>query len=119
MLIADMIHSCSNEKIAQAALACIGGRFSERVHVAAARHGVSTGRFVSIVVRSFARRATEDTLASLHRKIVGADAPLLQGLQHVVEYALGEESQFVDDELPAFEPALYGASVWGSPLLLQ
>jgi hypothetical protein len=119
MLIADMIHSCSNEKIAQAALACIGGRFAERVHVAAAKHGVSTGRFVSIVVRGFARRATDDALASLHGKIAGADVPLLQGLQHVVEHALGDELQFVDDKLPAFEPGLYGASVWGSPLQLH
>ena len=102
MVIADMIHSCSNANVAEAAVYCIGGEFAERVHAAARKNGVNSGRFVSIVMRDFARRASRETLAGLNRKIAGADQPLLRGLVHVVEPALEEDASFFDDEASAF-----------------
>lgn len=98
MLIADLIHSCSNEKVAQAALMCIGGRFAERVRVAAHEKGMNVGRFVSAVVRDFARRADNGVLEALREKISGTDQPLLQGLRAVLEPALEDGAVFVDDE---------------------
>ncbi len=102
MVIADMIHSCSNANVAEAAVYSIGGEFAERVHAAARKNGVNSGRFVSIVMRNFGRRASRETLAGLNRKIAGADQPLLRGLVHVVEPALEEEASFFDDEASAF-----------------
>jgi len=102
MLIADMIHSCSNAHVAEAAVCSIGGAFAERVAAKAHKNGVRVGRFVAIVVRGFARRASAETLLSLSRKIAGADQPLLRGLVHVVEPALEEGSAFFDDEEAAF-----------------
>ena len=102
MVIADMIHSCSNASVAEAAVCCIGGEFAERVHAAARKNGVNAGRFVSIVMRNFARRASKETLAGLNRKIAGADQPLLRGLVHVLEPALEEDASFFDDEASAF-----------------
>jgi hypothetical protein len=103
MVIADMIHSCSNADVAEAAVCCIGGDFAERVHAAARKNGVNAGRFVSIVMRNFARRANKETLAGLSRKVAGADQPLLRGLVHVLEPALEEDALFFDDEAPPFE----------------
>ncbi len=102
MLIADLIHSCSNEKVAQAAVACIGGQFADRVRHVAGKNGLNAGRFVAIVVRNFARRANDETRKALFRKIAGADQPLLHGLRHVVEPALEEGALFFDDETPGF-----------------
>lgn len=100
MLVADLIHSCSNEKVAQAALMCIGGRFAERVRAAAQEKGVNVGRFVVIVVRDFARRADDGVREALREKISGADQPLLKGLRTVLEPALEDGAIFVDDEIP-------------------
>lgn len=100
MLVADMIHSCSNDKVAQAAVACIGGPFRERVHAVARKNGLNAGRFVAIVVTHFAIRANGETRAALRAKIAGADQPLLLGLRHIVEPALESGAMFFDDALP-------------------
>ncbi len=104
MVIADMIHSCSNANVAQAAVSCIGGAFAERVAAVACKNGLNEGRFVAIVMRDFARRASDETLADLGRKIAGSDQPLLRGLVHVVEPALEQEALFFDDEAGVFAP---------------
>lgn len=99
MLVTDLIHSCSNEMVAQAALKCIGGRFAERVRVAAQEKGMSVGRFVSIVVRDFARRADDGVREALRERITGDDQPLLKGLRAVLEPALEEGALFADEGL--------------------
>jgi hypothetical protein len=99
MLVADLIHSCSNEKVAQAALMCIGDRFAERVRVAAKEKGMNVGRFVAVVVRDFARRADENVREALRERITGDDQPLLKGLRAVLEPALEDGALFVDDEI--------------------
>ncbi len=96
-LIADLIHSCSNEKVARAAVASIGGGFAERVHAAACDGGVNTGRLVAIIVRDFGRKSNEQTRQNLRLKIAGADQPLLFGLRHIVESALEEGAIFFDE----------------------
>jgi hypothetical protein len=118
MLIADMIHSCSNDDVAHAAVASIGGRFAERVRIAAARNGLKAGRFVSLLVRDFARRADTKTLDDLSGDIAGADHPLLCGLVRIVEPGLDEEGAHVarlddDEELRQFGPTVR----WAGPAL--
>lgn len=98
MLVTDLIHSCSNEKVAQAALMCIGGRFADRVRAAAHEKGVSVGRFVVIVVRDFARRADEGVREALRENVSRSDQPLLSGLRMVLEPALEDGALFVDDD---------------------
>ena len=90
MLIADLIHSCSNEKVAEAALCCLGGRFAENVNVAARDKGLSAGAFVVSVIRDFSRQADAATRESLREKIVNDDQPLLEGLRTLLECAMRE-----------------------------
>ncbi len=104
MLVADLIHSCSNEMVAQAALMCIGGRFAERVRVAAQEKGLSVGRFVSVVVRDFARRADDNVRDALRERITGDDQPLLKGLRAVLEPALEDGAIFVEDDVMLGRP---------------
>lgn len=98
MLISDLIHSCSNDKVAQAALACIGGRFADRVGAAAREKGIGVGRYITMVVRDFARRADAAARAEICQKMAGEDQPLLRGLREVLEPALDCESIFFDEE---------------------
>jgi hypothetical protein len=104
MVVTDLIHSCSNEMVAQAALMCIGDRFAERVRAAAQEKGMSVGRFVSVVVRDFARRADESVREALRERITGDDQPLLKGLRAVLEPALEDGALFVDDEIVLGRP---------------
>lgn len=104
MLVTDLIHSCSNEKVAQAALRCIGDRFAERVRVAAQEKGMSVGRFVAVVVRDFARRADEGVREALRESISGDDQPLLKGLRAVLEPVLEDGALFADDEIGVARP---------------
>jgi hypothetical protein len=99
MLVTDLIHSCSNEMVAQAALMSIGGRFAERVRVAAQEKGVSVGRFVAAVVRDFAQRADDSVREALRERILGDDQPLLTGLRALIEPALGDCAASFDEEL--------------------
>lgn len=112
MLVADLIHSCSNEMVAQAALSSIGGRFAERVRVAAHEKGLSVGRFVSVVVRDFARRADDHVREALRDRITGDDQPLLTGLRAVLEPVLEDGTVYADDDL-VLGPMAIGMSCAG------
>lgn len=103
MLIADLIHSCSNEKVAEAALCCLGGRFAENVNVAARDKGMSAGAFVVAVVRNFSHQADAATRESLREKIVSDDHPLLEGLRTLLERAMCE-SLMPDEAALALAP---------------
>ena len=55
--IARLFHSCSNDKVAEAALVSLRGAFAKIVAVAAARRGLPQGRFAAELARDFERHA--------------------------------------------------------------
>ncbi len=94
MLVGDIINSCSNARVAEAALASIGGGFAARVRMAAAAAGLETGAFVAQEVVAFAEDADGDDWAALDKVMSGADHPILVGLRHILVVALaaGDET---------------------------
>jgi hypothetical protein len=108
MVIADMIHSCSNAHVAKAAVSCIGGVFAERVGAAARQRGMEMGGFVAVLVQEFARAADGEAMKTLSREIAGADQPILQGLARLLEPALGAEERAGPEagDLPLPAPTL-------------
>ena len=50
MLIADILHSCSDEGIAQAAVTSIGGSFAREMRAEAVRSDLSLGAFAASLV---------------------------------------------------------------------
>jgi hypothetical protein len=103
MLISDLIHSCSNEKVALAAMASIGGVFAERVRSAAQEYGVPAGRFIAWIVRDFGRRASDEMRLALQERVAGADQPLLHALRHIVENAIESGTLFFDEDPQCIE----------------
>ena len=105
MVIADMIHSCSNAHVAKAAVSCIGGVFAERVAAAARERGMETGGFVAVLIQDFARAADREAMQALSRHIAGADQPILQGLARVLESALPAEHRIAPEASDLSLPA--------------
>ena len=90
MLMDDIFHSCTHEKVAQAAVACIGGAFADRVRHVASVRGVTPGAFAASAVRRFDRNASGDARDILRRALRGTDQPILQGLRLILEPSLDE-----------------------------
>lgn len=108
MLISDLIHSCSNEKVALAAMASIGGVFAERVRGAAQENGMPAGRFVACIVRDYGRRSNADMRHALQRRVTGTDQPLLHALRVIVENAIESGALFFDEDPQCIEPHASG-----------
>lgn len=85
MLIADILHSCSNERVAEAAVDSIGGDFANRVRLLSARCDMPVGLLVGRLVRRFAVDARERDWRRVTLAISGDDQPVLAGLCAVVE----------------------------------
>lgn len=88
MLIAHILHSCTDEGVAQAAVASIGGAFAADVRAAAHRSGVSVGAFTASLVSDFARHASERDWREISAAMAGSDHPVLSGLQALAERGL-------------------------------
>ena len=99
MLMDDIFHSCTHEKVAQAAVACIGGVFADRVRHVAAVRGQTPGAFAADVVRRFDRTASGDARDILRRALRGSDQPVLQGLRLILEPSLEQTDECERAEL--------------------
>lgn len=84
-LIAEMVRTCSNEKVAQAAVASLGSEFSGRVKATAKASGMSIGNFTARAVAEFDQRTGEDERQVLREIMRGSDQPILAGLQHILQ----------------------------------
>lgn len=99
MLVDDIFNSCAHEKVAQAALACIGGDFADRVRHVAAGRGVTPGAFAASAVRRFDQTASGDARDILRRALRGTDQPVLHGLRLIVEPSLEQAAECETAEL--------------------
>ena len=86
----DIVNSCSNENVAEAAVVSIGGAFARRVREEATRRGVRPGTWAATAIMRFRSSARRGELEELQRAIAGNDQPVLLGFQMIVEPALGE-----------------------------
>jgi len=84
-LIAEIIHTCSHEKVAHAAVASMGSAFAGKVGATAGANGLSIGAFTVRVVREFEKIGGEQEKQALRRVMDGSDQPILAGLQRILE----------------------------------
>lgn len=90
MLIDEIVHSCSNEKVAQAAVVSLGFAFAARVKRAADFHGVSMGAYAARVVKEFGQAAQPVERRAVVRAMYRVDQPILRGLQLILEREIEE-----------------------------
>lgn len=89
----EIINSCTNEAVAEAALLSLGGDFCARVQLLAGTHQLSAGRYVAALVYRFAEEAEDHSWSNLDAAMQRQDMPLLAGLRFVLETMIdGEES---------------------------
>ena len=83
-LIAEIIHTCSHEKVAQAAVASMGSAFAGKVGVTARANGLSIGAFTARAVREFDEFSGEAERQAISQAMDGSDQPILTGLQLIL-----------------------------------
>ena len=83
-LIAEIIHTCSHEKVAQAAVASLGSDFAGKVGATAGTYGLSIGAFTARTVREFETNVGEREKQALRAIMARTDQPILIGLQHIL-----------------------------------
>jgi hypothetical protein len=106
MSIDEIVHTCSNENVARAAVASIGVSFAARVRSAADILGVSTGLFAARAVRTFAAAAAIDERREIVRAMCRADQPILRGLEAILERELDDVSSLDGREWRPVTPAM-------------
>jgi hypothetical protein len=84
MILEEIVHTCSNVDVANAAVASIGGSFAESFATKASRSNLSTGMLAALVVKDFSANASFDQMADVYRAARGTDQPILAGLQHIL-----------------------------------
>lgn len=87
-LIAEIVHTCSNEKVAQAAVASLGSDFAGKVRDKATTYGMTVGAFTANVVLDFHKSVGEAEKEAIRKAMRGADQPILLGLSHILRPAL-------------------------------
>lgn len=88
MLLKDMMNACAHEKVAEAALASIGGAFHARVRKAAHHRRQTPGAYAATSVTLFRTQADAHAYTQLSDAIRGTDRPILAGLRLIVERTL-------------------------------
>ena len=83
-----LIHTCSNEHVARAAVRSLGGELAARVAREADRCGKSVGAYVADILRDFERSSDLTVWGQAERSSRDADQPLLAALYFVLDHTL-------------------------------
>jgi hypothetical protein len=90
-LIAEIIHTCSHEKVAHAAVASLGSAFAGKVGATAGACGLSIGAFTARAVREFDEFSGEAERRAVREAMDGSDQPILTGLQLILSPFIARE----------------------------
>jgi hypothetical protein len=99
MIYHEIVRTCSNSYVADAALLSIGGEIARAVANDANRHDMSRGAYAAKLVREFAHRADDGderrVVAAAHR----SQQPILSGLRYILEHQAGPEAAWMSARL--------------------
>jgi hypothetical protein len=91
MMFAEIINTCTNEKVAEAAIASISVAFLNDMRRYADAHDMGVGEYAAGLVRRFKWRASECERKTLNVSMDGSQAPVLAGLRYILETMMKEE----------------------------
>jgi hypothetical protein len=84
MVLNEIVRTCSNVHVANAALASIGGAFASRFAAKASRCNLSPGVLASLVVKEFSAHASPAQRADVRLTARSSDQPILSGLYYIL-----------------------------------
>ncbi len=91
MIYREIVHTCSNSYVADAALISIGGDIARAVADKASRHSMSRGAYAAKLVQEFAVRADDGDQRGVLAAARGSEQPILSGLQYILARGVGME----------------------------
>ena len=91
MLIEEIIRTCANENVAEAAVVSLGTRFAGDVEDTALAYGLTIGSYAARSVQRFARDGDEAALRSVIAAMHGSQEPLLAGLHRILSSRLAAD----------------------------
>ena len=84
----EVVRSCTNPRVAEAALASIGGAVAARIRAEAALSDMAPGALVAELVREFDDHCCSSIRVSAEEAMRASEQPVLTGLQHILAHAL-------------------------------
>ena len=85
MIYREIVHTCSNSYVADAALISIGGEIARAVADDANRHAMTRGAYAAKLVRDFATHADDCERGRVLAAAQGSEQPILSGLRYILE----------------------------------
>ena len=84
MIVREIVRTCSNVHVANAALASIGGDFAAQFTAEAQRRNMSVGMLAAALVKEFSIKAADEEHERVAAAARGADQPILSGVRHIL-----------------------------------
>ena len=88
MIAQEVVRTCSNASVAQAALFSIGGEFTSNFRAEAERRRAPFGAYAADLVRDFAQTAGPADWRRADEAAHGADQPILSCLRFILDQRL-------------------------------
>jgi hypothetical protein len=85
MIYREIVHTCSNSYVADAALISIGGEIARAIADDANRHAMTRGAYAAKLVREFASHADDRERGRVQAAAHGSEQPILSGLRYILE----------------------------------
>lgn len=91
MIYHEIVHTCSNSHVADAAVISIGGEVAKSLADNANRHDMTRGDYAAKLVREFASRASDGDQRGVAAAARGSEVPVLSGLLYILRRGMGPE----------------------------
>lgn len=95
MIYHEIVHTCSNSYVADAAVLSIGGEIARVIADDANRHAMSRGAYAAKLVRDFASQADDGDERRVLAAARGSEQPILSGLRYILEHGVRPENAWM------------------------
>ncbi len=98
MIYHEIVRTCSNSYVADAAVLSIGGDFARAIADDANRHAMSRGAYAAKLVREFATQADDRDERGVVAAACRSEQPILSGLRYILERGVRPEAAWMSGQ---------------------
>jgi hypothetical protein len=95
MIYREIVHTCSNSYVADAAVISIGGEIAKVLADSANRNAMTRGAYAAKLVREFASHASDGDQRGVAAAARGSEQPVLSGLLYILERGVAPETAWM------------------------